>query len=243
MIAEDNVLVPIRTLINGTTIRRQRDDAVTYFHVELDRHDIILAEGMPVETYLDTGNRGAFLESAVIALWPEIGRAAWDRHACRPLQLEGPALENARSRLHDRALALGHHTRDDADIHLIADGHRIDPRPTDDGLAFDLPPACQAIRLHSRALIPADHGLPSHDPRRLGIAVARLTVDGETLPPGDPRRTAGWHPPEPNWQWTDGESTIAVPGARRIELALGPQLTYWASVPLRQNASPVKASR
>jgi hypothetical protein len=31
-----------------------------YVHVELDRHDILLAEGLPAESYLDTGNRAAF---------------------------------------------------------------------------------------------------------------------------------------------------------------------------------------
>jgi hypothetical protein len=34
--------------------------AVDYYHVELDAHDIMLAEGLPAESYLNTGNRGAF---------------------------------------------------------------------------------------------------------------------------------------------------------------------------------------
>src|SRR5208283_3219127 len=33
---------------------------VTYWHVELDRHEVLLAEGLQVESYLDTGNRNAF---------------------------------------------------------------------------------------------------------------------------------------------------------------------------------------
>jgi hypothetical protein len=33
---------------------------VTYFHVELPRHDVVLAEGAAAESYLDTGNRSAF---------------------------------------------------------------------------------------------------------------------------------------------------------------------------------------
>jgi collagen type I/II/III/V/XI/XXIV/XXVII alpha len=35
-------------------------DAVTYFHVELPRHDVLLAEGLAAESYLDTGNRSVF---------------------------------------------------------------------------------------------------------------------------------------------------------------------------------------
>jgi hypothetical protein len=34
--------------------------AVEYFHVELRTHSILLAKGLPSESYLDTGNRGFF---------------------------------------------------------------------------------------------------------------------------------------------------------------------------------------
>jgi serralysin len=30
---------------------------VTYYHIKLDRHDLLLAEGLPAESYLDTGDR------------------------------------------------------------------------------------------------------------------------------------------------------------------------------------------
>ncbi len=50
-------MIPVHCLINGTTIRQVAADAVTYYHVELPRHDVILAEGLPAESYLDTGNR------------------------------------------------------------------------------------------------------------------------------------------------------------------------------------------
>ncbi len=56
----DGVLIPVRYLLNGATIVQERWDKVTYWHVELPRHDVLLAEGMPCESYLDTGNRDAF---------------------------------------------------------------------------------------------------------------------------------------------------------------------------------------
>ena len=58
------VLIPVRYLLNGTTITRERTAAVTYWHVELSEHAILLAEGLPVESYLDTGNRAAFANHA-----------------------------------------------------------------------------------------------------------------------------------------------------------------------------------
>ena len=65
------VLMPIRHLINGTTVAQQCVDGVTYFHVELATHAVLLAEGLPAESYLDTGNRAAFdqLASSVRAAW------------------------------------------------------------------------------------------------------------------------------------------------------------------------------
>ena len=53
-------LVPIRLLINGATIVQERTTTCAhYVHVELAQHDL-LAEGLPAESYLDTGNRTMF---------------------------------------------------------------------------------------------------------------------------------------------------------------------------------------
>jgi autotransporter passenger strand-loop-strand repeat protein len=58
----DGVLIPIHYLLNGSTIAQVTIDEVTYYHVELATHGVILAEGLPCESYLDTGNRAAFDE-------------------------------------------------------------------------------------------------------------------------------------------------------------------------------------
>ncbi len=54
------VLVPVKLLVNGASIVQVKRDQVRYFHVELPRHDVILAEGLPVESYLDIGDRANF---------------------------------------------------------------------------------------------------------------------------------------------------------------------------------------
>ncbi|MBN9511575.1 MAG: Hint domain-containing protein, partial [Alphaproteobacteria bacterium] len=56
----DGLLIPIRQLINGATIAQRRVDRVTYWHVELPAHDVVLAENLPAESFLDTGNRAWF---------------------------------------------------------------------------------------------------------------------------------------------------------------------------------------
>jgi hypothetical protein len=61
----DGVLVPAWRLINGSSITQAPQvDAVTYIHIELDAHDIILAEGAPAESFLDDGCRGQFQNAA-----------------------------------------------------------------------------------------------------------------------------------------------------------------------------------
>ena len=60
----DGVLICIRQLVNGSTIRTERGwTAVDYYHLELNDHGILLAEGLPAESYLDTGNSAFFANS------------------------------------------------------------------------------------------------------------------------------------------------------------------------------------
>ena len=52
----DGVLAPAEMLINGTTITRfeaHELDELEYFHVKLESHDVIYAEGAPAETLLE----------------------------------------------------------------------------------------------------------------------------------------------------------------------------------------------
>ena len=58
----DGVLVQAGALVNGTTILRETamPERFTYFHVELDDHSLILAEGVPAETFVDNVTRRRF---------------------------------------------------------------------------------------------------------------------------------------------------------------------------------------
>ncbi len=52
----DGLLIPAGDLINGTTIERceaRECDELEYFHIKLDGHNVIYAEGAPVETMLN----------------------------------------------------------------------------------------------------------------------------------------------------------------------------------------------
>ena len=97
----DGVLVPAKELLNWTTIRQDHTATqVAYYHLELARHDIIFAEGAPVESYLDTGHRGVFdnAGNALIA-HPAVMQQRREAEGCAPLCLGGPLLADIRHRI------------------------------------------------------------------------------------------------------------------------------------------------
>ncbi len=104
---QDGVLIPVKYLVNGTTITQVPMDSVTYFHVELARHAVLLAEGLPAESYLDTGDRADFANGGgVVTLHPDFASLRREAGACAPLVITGPVLDAVRNRLAARATSL-----------------------------------------------------------------------------------------------------------------------------------------
>jgi hypothetical protein len=87
----DGVLVQAGALVNGTTITRMTDlpERFTYFHVELDDHSLILAEGVPAETFVDNVTRRRFDN------WPEY-EALYGEAAATIAELDVPRVKSAR---------------------------------------------------------------------------------------------------------------------------------------------------
>ena len=101
----DGVLIPIKHLLNATSIAQVRTERVSYWHVELPRHDILLAEGLPAESYLDTGDRARFRNGGMVTtLHPDFASRIWDATGCAPLVVTGPAIAAVRRRLAARVI-------------------------------------------------------------------------------------------------------------------------------------------
>jgi T5SS/PEP-CTERM-associated repeat protein len=99
----NDVLIPVKLLINRTSIAQIPRDEVTYYHVEVARHDVLLAEGLMVESYLDTGDRGRFANGGPIrALHPDFSARAWEMAGCAELVQAGPILAAVRRNLAER---------------------------------------------------------------------------------------------------------------------------------------------
>jgi hypothetical protein len=223
-------LIPVRYLVNGATIAPLRLAALDYWHVELARHDLLLAEGMPAESYLDTGNRGAFEGEPATRARRALAERVWAAQACAKLLLDPAAQAPVRRHLLARAEELGWRSTEDPGLVLRCDGAPLAARRDGNDWSATLPPGARRVVLASRSAVPAEIFADSIDTRRLGLAVTRLALDGSEIPPDDPCHAEGWHDPEPGLHWTTGEGVIECPPAtraRHLEVAAAPLLRYW----------------
>ena len=104
----DGALVPAELLANGDSIVKMEGlEEIHYFHVELDAHDVIVAEGALAETYVEDDNRGMFHNAVEFhRLYPDAPTHLPARY-CLPRLEEGYALEVLRRKLAWRARRLG----------------------------------------------------------------------------------------------------------------------------------------
>jgi len=94
----DGFLIEAKDLVDDAcVVQASSVERVDYIHVELESHDVILAEGAWSETYLDDGNRGMF-QNAHDYTAPD-GLQKQEPRYCAPRLEDGPELEAVRSRI------------------------------------------------------------------------------------------------------------------------------------------------
>ena len=252
----DGKLIAAKSLVNGATIVQDfAVPTIQYFHIETTPHAIVLAEGLPAETYLDTGNRAIFDNAGhALLLHPEFhintALRGWATDACAPLATTAEQIAPVWHRLAARAQALGHtlpqpETTTDAAPRLLLAGRDLAPlAATPHTLTFLLPAGTTEIALASRHGTPTDITPWCNDHRRLGLAVTGIALRG---PAGEQRITLdspafgpGWHAPEQAegaaWRWTDGRGILRLPettGRTVLEIHLGSAMTYRVDPPAR----------
>jgi hypothetical protein len=240
----DGKLICARQLINGATIRQQHDrGSVDYCHVELDGHAILLAEGLPAESYLDTGNRCFFANTGEpLVLHPDLTSEAdhptREAASCRPFVWDEASVRPIWQRLAERATALGQPvnapvTATDPALRVLALGREFWPIHVERGLhIFVLPPGAAKVRLMSHAGSPTDARPWLEDRRCLGAYVERIVLrDGSNVQEialDHPGLSEGWWAVERTGptpcRWTNGNALLPLPahdGPMTLEVRAG----------------------
>ena len=235
----DKILIPAEFLVNHRSILwDDRAREVTFYHIELAVHDVLLANGTPAESYRDDGNRWMFRNA----------NTGWDdrpKAPCAPVLTGGAAVDEIWKRLLKRSGSRpGLPITNDPDLHLLVDGTRIPSRHRSGGIhAFRLPKPAASIRIVSRAGAQDELGL-ARDPRLLGVAIQRIIVwQGQramVIEADDDRLCNGFHAYEADGRlrWTDGNAALPadlfkqISGASTIDLYIAGTTHY----PLFQDA-------
>jgi len=232
----DGTLVPISSLENGVTIAREAVGQVTYWHVELDHHDVILAEGLPAESYLDTGNRAFFSNfDGATSLHPagpdgDVEAHAWATRACAARAERGSRVNQLRSRLLEQAKTLGVEVTADPGVQLFVDGQPVAGQWANGSVDIALPPDAQRLRIQSQSALPVWSHAESDDTRRLGVCVLELIADGRTIAHDSSVFASGFHGVERGddrtWRWTDGDAMLDVSGLSSLSIRIQPLGAY-----------------
>ena len=197
-------LVDARLLVNGVTItQHQRAEQIEYYHIDLGEHHCICAEGSWAESYAECNeNRDTFYNAAEFYESHPYHLTIASLEKCLPhvADQEDPRL----SALFNELLAYIPHDRitSDADVHLLANGIRLDPYESNaQALLFRIPAGTSNLRFKSRTSSPCELGLPS-DNRQLGFCIQRLSSHSEdgtfnlSLAPNHSKLLEGFHPAE-----------------------------------------------
>jgi hypothetical protein len=205
------VLIPVSYLVNGSTIAEVEAETISYWHVELDSHDILIANNLPAESYLAMANRGAFEELRGLLSAFEEGRERTHADFCRPVVTEGPVLDFVRQRLVALSEEIGWTRSLDADLRLVVDGGVLRPRVEGSPATFEFPASAKDVRLMSSVFSPASFGL--RDSRTLGVMLCDgLAFGDRQISLGDARLRDWVHQLENHGgalrRWTDGDLVL-----------------------------------
>lgn len=242
----NGALVPAMMLVNGQTIVQQFERrSFEYFHVELEQFDIILAEGVPAESYVDMGNRSMFQNADEVAMNPDFGPSEG-----RPnvegivIAREGAVVEAIRKQLLARVeLLTGAERTTDAALCVEVNGRVIQATPefVKEGVyRFELPENAGDVRIVSRSSLVRDvTHLARRDIRRVGVGLSAIAFTNSTgrhdIDLMD-SRISGMNQPQDvkgtAMRWTTGSAVIPAgviqsAGKATLELTVLRTYTYW----------------
>ncbi|WP_336760158.1 Hint domain-containing protein [Asaia sp. VD9] len=225
----DGCFVPVRMLVNGHSVfYDQSYDEYEYFHLETEKHSVLIANGTLTESYLDTGNRMTFESKAlaelgnVIRIGSSQTRKNWERDAAAPLNTSREFVEPIYNKVLERACireGVKPVLTEDAELVLeTLQGRLIKPTRRINGrYVFMIPSTVDTVFLRSRTFRPSDTIGPFCDDRRsLGVLVGQVCLfdANSSVMLSEHREAAmleGWYPIEhPDMRWTSGRAKLTL---------------------------------
>ncbi|TPW34883.1 Hint domain-containing protein [Oecophyllibacter saccharovorans] len=176
----DGRFVPARMLVNGSSIIRDvRQSAFDVYHVELQDHAVINANGAMTESYLDTPH---VMPAGTAFQIHSVGSKSWE-DAAAPLCVETAFVQPLYERLQARAQAAGYAApaqpvlSSEPDLYLeTKDGQRLSAqRRNGNWVTFEVPASATGVYVCSRTARPDQTVGPFVDDRRhLGVLVGQV---------------------------------------------------------------------
>lgn len=182
----DGHFVPARMLINGRSVFYDRSmHRFDIYHVETEKHSVLLADGMPSESFLNTENHGNFRRKGQIVSITAARNQTWD-DAAAPLGVSRGFVEPLFRQIEARAVQAGHPAQDEApalsnaaDLHLVTQTGAIirQARTHEDRAVFMIPAEAESVRIVSNTSRPSDVIGPFvNDRRHLGVSIGEVTM-------------------------------------------------------------------
>ncbi|GBR44529.1 Hint domain-containing protein [Neokomagataea thailandica] len=236
--------VPARLLVNNRSIVIDEQKSFEIYHIETNKHSVIMADGALAESYLDTGNRHSFKTDNKVVVGGFDTPKTWENDAASALEVRREFVEPLHKELTARAEALGFSLEknapeltEDAALALITAEGKTLPllRRTGQHAVFQVPAGIERVYLTSRTISPRDLIGPYVDDRRaLGVMVSNITLfDGASTQKITSHLTQddmnGWeHRDEESRRWTKGcaeiilnNRTVGANGVLSIEIVSG----------------------
>lgn len=222
----DGKFIPARMLVNGRSIFYDKSiTSYDYYHIEMEEHAVIVADGIFTESYLDTGNRRSFRETGKVVSFPVSRNLTWN-DAALPLDVSRefaePLFNDIMLRAEQAGLPLQEKEKElvyESDMCLLTDTGLILKRVRENNghVIFMVPDGVKAVRIVSSSSRPSDIVGPFVDDRRyFGVAVGKIVISegGKVREIRDHFINAdldGWLTKE--WEdtrWTSGNAILSL---------------------------------
>lgn len=220
----DGCFVPVRMLVNERSIVTQTDlHNFEIYHIELQNHSVINAQGVLTESFLDTRNHTFALKSTSNVEKLSTSHKEWNTDSAAPLNVKPDFVEPLYKMIEQRAVNLNmervrtYHTLTQVtNLSFVnQSGLPILSRKKDGWFLLTLPAGTTKVSILSNATKPSDAIGPYWDDRRkMGVLVKNALhlrkTDHIKIDMNTQSYASQWYANTDSTYWTNGNSSLLL---------------------------------